>query len=96
MIEDKYIKNLNKSDNSKITKDPKTCNNSIDFEGIYICRLHLLPCSRCRVLHMNRPTDEEILENIDGGQLIIIIYLNQLICGVKLFYQLRRTTTNDI
>ena len=25
-------------------KNPETCKNSINFDGIYICRLALLPC----------------------------------------------------
>lgn len=29
-------------------KDPRTCKNSVCFDGIYICKLELLPCARCK------------------------------------------------
>ena len=49
-------------------KDPKTCKNSIDFAGIYICVLNQIPCCRCKVcpLDNNNGLDVSIRQDKDS------------------------------
>ncbi len=42
-------------------KDPTSCNNSVCFGGIYICKLHTLPCERCN----NCPMENNLIKAME-------------------------------
>lgn len=51
-------------------KNPKTCGYSIDFAGIYLCRLHVLPCVRVNACPLadSETFADAIIKMVDGNK----------------------------